>query len=79
MVSLRAAQGNGHVASQSYFDVFASYDLATPFSDAGLQLRLDARNIFGRDPPIDLGEVGDASRLGVEEFPSIALSLNLRL
>ncbi len=76
-----AVAAAARVASQSYYlDVFVSYDLPnTLFGAAGTQLRLDATNVLGSEPPADLGELGYASRLGVEEFRTLSLMLFMQL
>ncbi len=75
--AIRISQGNdGQVASQNYVDVFAAYDVPTNwFGGTQAQIRLDAANVLDRDPPADLGERGYASRVGLEEFRSISLSV----
>jgi len=72
------SQGRENVASQTYLDLYVAYTLPRCFVQ-GAQLRLDARNVLHRDPPVDLAETGYASRFGLDEFASLSLSLNVRL
>jgi outer membrane receptor protein involved in Fe transport len=77
--AIRLCQGNENVASQTYVDLFSMYTLPGRFfGGASAQVSFSARNVLHRDPPVDLGETGYASRFGLEEFSSLSLSLNVR-
>jgi iron complex outermembrane recepter protein len=49
-------QGSDTIPSQSYTDVFVSYELNTPWSGgSGTQLQAGVNNVFDEEPPIDFG------------------------
>lgn len=80
------SQGNGgKVASQTYHDVFASYDFGLsgrtlPGWMSGTEVQVGLRNVFDKAPPMDVGNSngGMFSELGDPRMASYYMSVRVR-